>query len=569
MANLIDAQNQVNIQRETTLAVVDLKNSLSELFKEAYKVLVQNNEISSSSLEEQTNENEQKNNVIQELTNNTKDMVEQNSENNNALNDLVNQQNLLVNKPDKEQEKTRSLLSRIGGNLKDYAKASIKQKFENSKLGKFVGFIKNMTKDKKKDDKEKPAVTPLAKPEKPGKPNGLDSNIIGGQMANTMAKTLTPGALVGAFLAKVLPLIIIFGLLLFLFLTSFFDMDVSTAIWTTLGIIVTIVIALVIAYIAFKYVQAILVTTIQIMCEMIKLALAAGANAVLIFAIMAVMMAFIIIAPLILIAIVAIFALLVVAIVGVVWIIAELIIKILEIVAQVVIDLAMMPVKILEALGKLFTSIFSGKKSDSDEAAEKAADKLTRNQLLLHNLIRTTLSNFIKGLSAALAMFGIFVNSDDTENAFTKALAPIRSAVDSIASSIGISSTNTVQSSASPNNPFANMIAPLVDPINEFRKSFEEYAKEITSRSSTIIASSAPSSNTSVSNSDFSYPTETNNTNNTEISSVSESTAAGMSEDVKNAIIEIAKYIKRIDSNGEKTVSLLSKKDSSFFGFSL
>ena len=205
-------------------------------------------------------------------------------------------------------------------------------------------------------------------------PSKLDMSGIAKSMASSAAAALNPAKLVKAFFTELLPYVIIFGLLLYGFITGYLGGDVYDFILVLGGIIV----AAFLAYIAYQYVKAAILLAFQITCELIKVALAAQPALLAMVAIGIIMVAFLLVAGVMLILFGAAFILIAKGVSILIESITDSIIKFLSFGVE---TFAKIPVMIGEMFGKIIRAIFGGK-SDDEEKKESSLFSLFHTSII-------------------------------------------------------------------------------------------------------------------------------------------------------------------------------------------
>lgn len=233
--------------------------------------------------------------------------------------DLTNKVAMLTNQAYSQRERCINALDSINRILskKFGNNADLKQQVQQTRilrklLQKKEFEIKNDKKERIKQQaagRNKAAATTkmiaskkkeVGQPTAPGK-QGIDSKLIAAKLTTGLCKTLNPIALVSAFFTKLLPLLIVAGLLIYGFVVGF----MGGTFWDFVVVMGTVIIGLFVAYIAFQYIKAIVLMSIQIACEMAKVGLAAGPAAFAMIAIGIIVLAFLAVAVIIAVAVAA------------------------------------------------------------------------------------------------------------------------------------------------------------------------------------------------------------------------------------------------------------------------
>lgn len=263
MQALVNGQNENN-----DIAV--LGNDLLDQIKE---ILVENNKVNV----ETSNAQDETTKSLSDLTSGVKELVSTEEDDAAKMETSIS---ALTNATTKNMasDKTAGLFAHLKNGfatLKQMAKLAAKDYVQNTKVGKLWT---NISKEMKKQGAAKTKVIEGKQSDNEkdggGETPTLNSKLIAVSMAAAAFKALNPVTLVLTFLTKVLPLIIIFGLLLYGFIRGFMDGTVADAITVLVGIII----AAVLAFVIFMYGKQIALFAIQVACELMKVAIEAGAD---------------------------------------------------------------------------------------------------------------------------------------------------------------------------------------------------------------------------------------------------------------------------------------------------
>lgn len=263
-------QALVNGQNENNDIAV-LGNDLLDQIKE---ILVENNKVNV----ETSNAQDETTKSLSDLTSGVKELVSTEEDDAAKMETSIS---ALTNATTKNMasDKTAGLFAHLKNGfatLKQMAKLAAKDYVQNTKVGKLWT---NISKEMKKQGAAKTKVIEGKRSDDEkdgggGETPTLNSKLIAVSMAAAAFKALNPVTLVLTFLTKVLPLIIIFGLLLYGFIRGFMDGTVADAI----TFLVVTIVAAVLAFVIFMYGKQIALFAIQVACELMKVAIEAGAD---------------------------------------------------------------------------------------------------------------------------------------------------------------------------------------------------------------------------------------------------------------------------------------------------
>lgn len=536
MSNEIAAHNSLKNAQEITEGISgvreDIKNIIT-VFHDSITGLTSAVELIKETNKEKA-DNEQP--LLEKIAGSQEKLLVEN-ENNEKSNLLKN----VLETKDATKDKKGGILAKMGGLLSKMVLGGLKQ---DKLIGKNLkDIIKNTTAiAKKSDKKETPSITSQsANPAKiQTKPPQLDSKAIAGAMAGAATKALNVVTMVKTFITTILPKIIIFGLLLMMFIQSWFEVDLLDAFWITLGIIATIIIVAYLAYIAYQYIKAQILLAIQIACEFIKVAMAAGPYALMIVMIGIVAIAFLALCPLILLAIAGAFLMIAIGVGLLVKFLGETIVNLVGGIADAIVSIFTgIAGAITGVLGSIFGGLFGGKKEkDTSVNTQDAADMVEHVGELCGMLVEKLTGiadNFMSVVS------GLLSTAVEAYKSFiSELLLAVMNPFAWIKNLIGETQNNT----------FTEAIKPLTETAESIKGILKGYTEAVVGTRGIGTTSSNMSSNvTNVNNSDFNRITSINENENTNYLSsvpVSEGTEnEGMLGDI-NSIRKAAEAIVEI-----------------------
>lgn len=535
MSDEIAAHNSLKNAQEITEGISgvreDIKNIIT-VFHDSITGLTSAVELIKETNKEKA-DNEQP--VLEKIAGSQEKILVEN-ENNDESNILKN----VLETKDATKDKKEGVFAKLGGLLNKMVLGSLKQdKLIGKNLKDIIKNTNDMAKNTEKNDSESISSAPQAgaEKEKGQKTPQLDSKAIAGAMAGATTKALNVVTMVKTFVFTILPKIIIFGLLLIMFISSWFDIDLMDAI----SILITIVVIAILGYIAFKYIQAYMLMAIQVACELLKVAIAAGPYALMIVMIGIVAIAFLALCPLILLAIAGAFLIIAIGIGLLIKFIAEAIVTLIGGIVDAV-------VKVFETIGKAIASIFGffgggddEKEKDDSVKTQDAADMVEHVGELCGMLVEK-----LTGIADSFVSMvtGLLTNALEAYKSFiAELLLVVMNPFAWIKNLLGESQNNT----------FAEAIKPLTETAESIKGILKGYTEAIVGTRGIGTTSSNMSNNvTNVNNSDFNRITSINeheNTNYLSSAPVSEgSENEGMLGDI-NSIRKAAEAIVEILDN--------------------
>ncbi len=357
----------------------DVKDNITEIKELAHKVVEALSEMRSLFNESNSKNEDQQAETLNSLFDIYSEIVNKSSEDTNEsnLSDLSSEIVSSMLSSEKSNEKNSATFESMNKSLQSLVKLNQTQVTEEASLGKVlnkvektIGASEKKTKivDTAENKSDIDVGAPIIDPSK------IDMSSIAKSMASSAATALNPAKLVKAFFTELLPYIIIFGLLLYGFVVGYLGGDVYDFILVLGGTIL----AAFLLYIAYQYIKANILFMFKMLCEIIKLNLAFAVQALQIAAIGLIVIAFLLVAGIMLILFAAAFVLIAKGVSILIESITDSIIKFLRFGVE---TFAKIPAMIGEMFGKMIHAIFGGK-SDDEERKESSLFSLFHTSII-------------------------------------------------------------------------------------------------------------------------------------------------------------------------------------------
>ena len=396
LTTVLQAKRDTDFQKKVTdgmTSIEDLASELTDILNETYSMF---QDYTENALDEQDRSisalydiyDQMLENQTQELTENISDLGAGKAEEMVAVGDTAD-------------DEKNAILHTISGSILSLLKINQDGLSHEVKEERILNNIqKGLLKNEKKTKTAE--ATPINNSQggeiPPIDPTKIDMSGIAKSMAQATAAQLSPAKLIKEFFTAMLPYIIIFGLLLYGFVVGFMDGDFMDFVMILGGIVV----AAFLAYIAWQMVKAGILLAFQMMCEMLKVALAAQPALAAMIAIGIIQIAFLLAAGLLVIMVAAALAILLVSIGIVLKLIVDAVIALLDGLLTIIVKI---PLMILESFAKMIRILFAG---DDGEDNNKATGKIAS---LLKDDLMPKLDEII---NAIYGLGNIEINTDDS-----------------------------------------------------------------------------------------------------------------------------------------------------------